>query len=281
MAMCWTSSVPTTFVRTCFWSVYTCWKQTSAQTVKSDRHNFLLPAQKCPLVLPKVVLEAGLHFRGFSSLPKAPGCFFRRLIVFIYLFFSSSLTQKYWRGRWWNFPEKGTWLFPFLSRSAESAPNCPFMQAKEITQSHKFPWPRKSAPLLYIFKSFNEFPTYCRPFFPKENRTGRHTTDLFPQNYSAEAQVKKKVQKGPGYFWQPYSNMGECVYLGGDGWAIVCLSQADGVGAPCWVVDGWAGRLSHRPFVPHLLPVVAAPESHRHLVLPWHTDRLLMTKKDR
>lgn len=36
MAMWWTSSEPTTFVCACFWSVYACWKQASAQNVKSE-----------------------------------------------------------------------------------------------------------------------------------------------------------------------------------------------------------------------------------------------------
>lgn len=140
----------TTFVYRCFFSLHACSKQASAQSENSDLHNLLLPAQKCPLMLPKVVWEIRLHFRGFSSLPKALGWYFRRLIGFIYLFCSFSLTQKYWRGRWSNFPEKGTSLFPFLSPSTESAPNCPFMKGKEITQSHNFPWPRRRAPLLYF-----------------------------------------------------------------------------------------------------------------------------------
>lgn len=65
-----------------FFSVHICWKQASAQTVKSDQHNFYCHL-KTPLMLPKVILEARLHFRGLSSLPKAPGCVFSRLHFFL------------------------------------------------------------------------------------------------------------------------------------------------------------------------------------------------------
>lgn len=52
--------------------------------------------------------------------------------------------------------------------------------------------------------------------------------------------------------------------------------QADGVRASCGVVDGGAGGLGHSPFIPHLLPVVAAPESHCNIVVPGYGDGLLL-----
>ena len=55
-----------------------------------------------------------------------------------------------------------------------------------------------------------------------------------------------------------------------------CSSQADGVGASGRIVDGGAGGLGHGPLVPHLLPVVAAPESHRDIIIPGHRDGLLL-----
>ncbi len=61
-----------------------------------------------------------------------------------------------------------------------------------------------------------------------------------------------------------------------DGCADVSSSQADSVGAPCWIVDGRAGGLGHGPFIPHLLPVVAAPESHCDIVIPGYGDGLLL-----
>lgn len=146
----------------------------------------------------------------FSS--KSPRRFLQTAYRF-YLFISQlPLTQKYWRGRWSNFPEKGTLLFPFLSRSAESAPNCPFTKAKEITQSHNFPWPGKSAPLLYIFLKVLMNSLHIADNFSLGKTEQEDTQQIFlPQNYSAAAKVKKnKVQKGPGYFWQPYSKMHKC-----------------------------------------------------------------------
>ncbi len=61
-----------------------------------------------------------------------------------------------------------------------------------------------------------------------------------------------------------------------DGCADVSSSQADSVGAPCWIVDGRAGGLGHGPFIPHFLPVVAAPESHCDIVIPGYGDGLLL-----
>lgn len=58
--------------------------------------------------------------------------------------------------------------------------------------------------------------------------------------------------------------------------ADVSSSQADGVGASRWIVDGRAGGLGHGPFIPHLLPVVAAPESHRDIIIPGYGDGLLL-----
>lgn len=52
--------------------------------------------------------------------------------------------------------------------------------------------------------------------------------------------------------------------------------QADGVGASCGVVDGRAGGLGHSPFIPHLLPIVAAPESHCNIIILGYGDWLLL-----
>jgi len=57
-------------------------------------------------------------------------------------------------------------------------------------------------------------------------------------------------------------------------------SQADGVGASCWVVDGRAGGLGHGPLIPHLLPVVAAPEPHCDIIIPGYGDGLLEGEED-
>lgn len=60
-------------------------------------------------------------------------------------------------------------------------------------------------------------------------------------------------------------------------------SQADGVGAPRWVMDGRTWRLRHGPFVPDLLPIVAAPEPDCDLIFPGYGDGLLLkwTKRRR
>lgn len=58
-------------------------------------------------------------------------------------------------------------------------------------------------------------------------------------------------------------------------------SQANGVRAPCWIVDGGAGGLGHGPFVPHFLPVVAAPESHRDIFISGYGDGLLLEERKR
>lgn len=56
-------------------------------------------------------------------------------------------------------------------------------------------------------------------------------------------------------------------------------SEADGVGASCWIVDGRAGGLGHGPFIPHLLPVVAAPESHCDIIITRYGDGLLLKEE--
>lgn len=56
---------------------------------------------------------------------------------------------------------------------------------------------------------------------------------------------------------------------------ILSPSQADGVGASCRVVNGRTGGLGHSPFIPHFLPVVAAPESHCDIIVPGYGDGLL------
>lgn len=55
----------------------------------------------------------------------------------------------------------------------------------------------------------------------------------------------------------------------------VSSSQADGVRASCGVVNGRAGGLGHGPFIPHFLPVVAAPESDCDVIIPGYGDGLL------
>ena len=67
-----------------------------------------------------------------------------------------------------------------------------------------------------------------------------------------------------------------CVGEGGEGG--VASSQANGVGASGGVVDGGAGGLGHRPLVPHLLAVVAAPEAHRDVIIVGQGDGLLKKK---
>lgn len=56
----------------------------------------------------------------------------------------------------------------------------------------------------------------------------------------------------------------------------VASSQANGVGASGWIVDGRAGGLGHGPLVPHLLAIVAAPESNGDIVITGHRDGLLL-----
>lgn len=55
-------------------------------------------------------------------------------------------------------------------------------------------------------------------------------------------------------------------------------SQADGVGAAGWIVDGRAGGLRHCPLVPNLLPIVAAPESYNDVIVSGYSDGLLLEK---
>lgn len=61
--------------------------------------------------------------------------------------------------------------------------------------------------------------------------------------------------------------------------AVWSSSQADGVRAACGVVNGGAGGLRHSPFIPNLLPIVAAPESHCDIVVPGQGDGLLWAKR--
>lgn len=60
----------------------------------------------------------------------------------------------------------------------------------------------------------------------------------------------------------------------------VTSSQTNGVRATGGVVDGGAGGLGHRPLVPHLLAVVAAPESHGDIIIVGQRDGLLEWEED-
>lgn len=53
-------------------------------------------------------------------------------------------------------------------------------------------------------------------------------------------------------------------------------SQANGVGASGWIVNGRAGGLGHGPLVPHLLAIVAAPESNSDIIVTGHRNGLLL-----
>lgn len=57
-------------------------------------------------------------------------------------------------------------------------------------------------------------------------------------------------------------------------------SQADGVGTACGVVNGRAGGLRHSPFIPNLLPVVTAPESHCDIIVLGYGDGLFKREED-
>lgn len=166
-----------------FFSVHICWKQAPAQTVKSDQHNFYCHL-KTPLMLPKVILEALQHFRGLSSLPKAPGCVFSRLIIFYYLFSNSSMTQKHWRGHWYS-RERNFSFFSFAFHREHS--KWPFITGIELTPFYNFPWPQRSEPLLSYFKVLKNS-LRLQTFFFKENRTGKHMT-AFLHNDSAATWV--------------------------------------------------------------------------------------------
>lgn len=76
------------------------------------------------------------------------------------------------------------------------------------------------------------------------------------------------------------SHRNVCVCISVDGCADVSSSQADSVGASSWIVDGRAGGLGHSPFIPHFLPIVAAPESHRHVIVPGYGDGLFEGEED-
>ena len=79
--------------------------------------------------------------------------------------------------------------------------------------------------------------------------------------------------------WVPWIPNGSGVGCVGEGGGGVASSQANGVGAAGGVVDGGAGGLGHRPLVPHLLAVVAAPEAHSDIVVVGQGDGLLDAEK--
>ena len=90
-----------------------------------------------------------------------------------------------------------------------------------------------------------------------------------PQVQVLTTYIKRSQATSTLTITESYRNVCVCLLAG------VTSSEANSVGASCRIVDGRAGGLGHSPFIPHLLPVVAAPESHCDIIITRYGDGLL------